>query len=236
MEQVGRGSTAPRDAAEPIAHLAKGASPRSIPLCRDCGNVRLIPPDTLDEDLPPSTRIIRKARMSAPAQPAIIGPDELPGMDSSAVIRLPAAADEERPKRRSSSGSQKRKRQHVKRCRFDDDELAAFEARARASGLEDGAFIRAATLGAEGPRARRRLPVDREALAHAVAEFNRAGSNLNQAVRALNEIAAAGRGGESRDLLAVLVAELELPIRTVKAEFAAPLAAILAALGYEAGA
>jgi hypothetical protein len=173
--------------------------------------------------------------MSAPAQPAMIGPDELPGMDGGAAIRLPAAADEERPRRRSS-GSQKRKRQHVKRSRFDDDELAEFEARARNSGLEDGAFIRACTLGAEGPRARRRLSIDREALAHAVAEFNRAGSNLNQIARALNEIAAAGRGGEPRDRLAELVAELALPIRAVQAEFGAPLAAILAALGYEAGA
>jgi hypothetical protein len=180
--------------------------------------------------------------MSAPAQPALIGPEELPGMAGGAAIRLPPdqvrgrlpAADDERPRRRS--GSQKRKRQHVKRCRFDDDELAEFEARARESGLEDGAYIRACTLGSEGPRARRRLSVDREALAHAVAEFNRAGSNLNQAVRALNEIAAAGRAGEARDRLAELVAELALPIHAVQAEFAVPLAAILAALGYDAGA
>ena len=152
--------------------------------------------------------------MSVPAQPAIVGFEEL--TDGAGLIRVPPPAVEERPQPKRRSGSQKRQRQHVKRCRY-------------------GAYIRACTIGGEGPRARRRLSIDREALARAVVEFNRAGSNLNQVARALNEIAAAGRAGEERDRLAELVAELALPIRSLQTQFAVPVAAILAVLGRESG-
>lgn len=111
------------------------------------------------------------------------------------------------PKRKRRSGSETRQRRHVKRSRYDDAELAAFEERARASGLDDGAYIRSCTLGDAGPRARKRTPVDRELLARTNADLNRVGNNLNQIAHALNaggsvilsEIAAT-----SRELLATL--------------------------------
>lgn len=111
------------------------------------------------------------------------------------------------PRRKRKSGSETRQRQHVRRARYDDAELIAFEERARASGLDDGAYIRACTLGDAGPRARKRPPVDRDLLARTNADLNRVGSNLNQIAHALNaggsvilgEIAAT-----SRELLATL--------------------------------
>lgn len=170
--------------------------------------------------------------MSAPAQPAIIGFGE-PGADSAAVIRLPAAADE-RPKRKRRSGSQKRQRgKGAVLVSLLSEERAMAEQKAADAGLSLSAFGRACMLGDAGPRSRKRLPIDRAALAHAVAEFNRAGSNLNQAVRALNEIARAGREGEGRDRLAELVDELTAPIGALREQFAAPLAAILSVLGHD---
>jgi hypothetical protein len=189
--------------------------------------------DTPDEDVPPSTRIIGERRMSAPAQPAMIDRDELPGSDSAAVIRLPAAAETMRPKKRRS-GSQKRQRgKGAVLVSLLPEERALAEQKAGDAGLSLSAYGRASMLGDAGPRARRRLSVDRAALAQAVAEFNRAGSNLNQIARALNEIAGAGREGEGSADLAELIEELRLPIRSLRDQFATPLAAILSALGHD---
>jgi len=47
-------------------------------------------------------------------------------------------------------------------------------------------------LGAPGPRARRSPPLNAELLAHAVAQLNKAGSNLNQIARILNSGKAVG--------------------------------------------
>jgi hypothetical protein len=161
--------------------------------------------------------------MSAPAQPASVGFDDGAAVERGALVRLPAP--ESTPRKRP-----KRRRGHVEQFRTDDAEHAVLAERARDAGLTVGAYLRASALGDAGPRARRRLPVDREALAHAVAEFNRAGGNLNQIARALNEIAAREEG---RGRLAELVAELTLPIRALRDDFAVPLAAILAALGHD---
>jgi len=192
-----------------------------------------IRPDTPDEDLPPSTRRIIWARMSAPAQPAMIGFGDTPATETAAVIRLPAAADDTRPKPKRRSGSQKRQRgKGAVLVSLLPEERALAEQKAADAGLSLSAYGRASMLGDAGPRARRRLPVGRAALAHAVAEFNRAGNNLNQIARALNEIAAREEG-RGRDRLAELVDELAAPIRAVRAEFATPLAAILSALGHD---
>jgi hypothetical protein len=124
--------------------------------------------------------------MNTPPEPH---PEPPPAAEAPAIILLPPPPDEPEPYR-PHSGSETRKRRHVKRCRFDDDELAEFERRARARNLSDGAFIRAATLDTPGPRARRNhrpLPEMRLLIRH-LSEFNRIGNNLNQTTRALNEL------------------------------------------------
>ena len=145
------------------------------------------------------------------------------------VIPLPGLTERTKKVR---SGSEHRQRSHVKRCRYDDAELAAFEARARASGLTDGAFIRAATLGDAGPRAQRqrnRLPlIDAQALARNNAELNMIGSNLNQAARALNEIALDDGDGQLAQ-----VALLTEPILAVLDALRLALVANRRALGHD---
>lgn len=170
--------------------------------------------------------------MSAPAQPAIVGYGDQAAVDGAAVIRLPAAADDDtRPKRKRRSGSQKRQRgKGAVLVSLLPEERALADQKAADAGLSLSAYGRASMLGDAGPRARRRLSIDRAALAHAVAELNRAGNNLNQIARALNEIAAREEG---RGDLAELVDELAEPIRAVRSEFTVPLAAILSALGHD---
>jgi len=148
--------------------------------------------------------------MTAPAAPQLVGFENAP----------PPAA------RKTRHGSERRQRGHTVHVRFDDDELARLEQRADGTGLSLAAYLRARALDDPGPRSRRRVPVDRLALARATVEINRAGNNLNQIARALNEIALQA-GEPSGDRLA----ELMEPIRNLRADFAAPLAAILAAFG-----
>jgi Bacterial mobilisation protein (MobC) len=52
--------------------------------------------------------------------------------------------------------------------------------------LSLAAHMRLCALGDQGPRARRRPPVDRVLLARTNADLNRIGNNLNQIARALN--------------------------------------------------
>jgi hypothetical protein len=131
-----------------------------------------------------------------------------------------------------TSGSELRQRHHVKRCRYDDAELAEFEARARACGLSDGAYIRAVTLGDAGPRAKRRAPVDAAALTAALVAFNRAGNNQNQTARALNELLLIAHERNNARLES-LVLELADALRGMPDLFAEPVAAIMAALGHD---
>jgi len=86
----------------------------------------------------------------------------------------------------------KRKRQHVKHTRYNDDELAEFELRARAAGLSDGAYTRVATVGDAGPRAKRAQPTAAShQRAQLITAINRAGNLVNQGIYALNRIDAA---------------------------------------------
>jgi hypothetical protein len=94
--------------------------------------------------------------------------------------------------KRSQSGSQKRRRQHVVNVTFDDTEFMQTQDKASAAGLSLAGFARAAMLGNPGPRARRRPPLNAELLAYAVAQLNRAGNNLNQLNKRLNAAQAAG--------------------------------------------
>jgi hypothetical protein len=90
--------------------------------------------------------------------------------------RIPAS--KRRPERRH--------RVHKVDTRWDPIEYASLDASARAAGLTRGGYIRALVLGSAGPRSRRSPSIKLEALAHATAALNKAGSNLNQIARILN--------------------------------------------------
>jgi len=112
--------------------------------------------------------------------------------------------------RRTQSGSQKRRRQHVVNITFDDMEFMQTQDKASAAGLSLAGFGRAAILGSPGPRARRRPPLNAELLAYAVAQLNRVGNNLNQLNKRLNAAQAAGAADAS-----AAIAETRAAIRQI---------------------
>jgi len=157
--------------------------------------------------------------MTAPNAPQIVDFEHVP-------------ASPPAPARKTRHGSERRQRGHTVHVRFADDELAQLEQRADDTGLSLAAYLRLRALDDPGPRARRRIPVDRQALARATIEINRAGNNLNQIARALNEIARhADTTPVGEELAKLIVDDLAGPIRELCADFAAPIAAILAAFG-----
>ena len=87
---------------------------------------------------------------------------------------------------RNTPRSEARQRAARVTVRFLPDEHAELEARASAAGLSSSAYLRACALGDAGPRARRSPTVERSLAAKAIAELNKAGSNLNQIARAVN--------------------------------------------------
>jgi hypothetical protein len=91
------------------------------------------------------------------------------------------------------SGSQKRQRSKSYQIAMTPEEFAVACGRASAAGLSPSSYGRAMLLGTPGPRARRSPPLNAELLAHAVAQLNRVGSNLNQIARILNAGQAVGR-------------------------------------------
>jgi len=112
-----------------------------------------------------------------------------------------------------ASGSEKRQRQRLIQVRCTDAEFAAIQARAHLAGLYAGTYLRAVALGAPGPRALRRTPVDRKELARLLGELGRVGNNLNQIARALN----VGNEAPSEELLAALQTLAEMRRLTRKA-------------------
>ncbi len=94
----------------------------------------------------------------------------------------PGQDNQHKPARRSES------RERVKRItvRFLDDEHAAISEKATAAGLSFGAYLRACALGDAGPRAQRSPTVERGLASQAIAELNKAGSNLNQITHSIN--------------------------------------------------
>ena len=153
-----------------------------------------------------------------------------PASEAPEVIHLP---DLRQPSKKVTSGSNKRQRQHLERFRTDDAEHAALHEQLRATGLSLGVYVMklAAIEGGNVSRARRRgrAPVDVVALTQALVAFNRAGNNHNQTVRALNELALIAREqGLAR--LESQLRDLAAGIRGLPDLFAAPVAAIMAAL------
>ena len=100
------------------------------------------------------------------------------------------ADDEQTPPREPSPGtrrkSDKRQRTETLFARVTPEEKSAFVARADRAGMASAAFMRALALGDAGPRARRRRPVEHQALVQALASLNRVGNNLNQIARNTN--------------------------------------------------
>jgi hypothetical protein len=88
--------------------------------------------------------------------------------------------------RKTRSGSQKRQRVQLAGMACTPAERAQLDAAAERAGMTVSAFMRQQCLGTAGPRAVRRPPVERAALAQLLAQLGKCGSNLNQIARALN--------------------------------------------------
>jgi hypothetical protein len=144
-----------------------------------------------------------------------------------AVIHLP---DLSRPAPKKPN----RQRRHIEHFRTDDAEHIELASRAQAAGLSVNAYSRMQTLGAAGPRARRSPPTERSRLnAQHMASLNRVGNNVNQGVRALNQIALTASEGVSRDRLADEIAQTRGLLEEALAALLETLAANRAALGYD---
>ena len=121
------------------------------------------------------------------------------------------------PERRPRSGSETRQRSAAPaRMRLSADERAQLEAAAERAGMTLGAYMRHQCLGTSGPRAVRRPPVERAALAQLLGQLGKVGGNLNQIARALNS-----EQGIPHDLAATLaeVREAALAIsRTLRGQ------------------
>lgn len=85
-----------------------------------------------------------------------------------------------------ASGSEKRQRNRKTDTRWDDGEYSALTRRAQETGLTRNGYIRAAVLGAPGPRAQRAPRVNAVELAKATAALNKIGNVLNQMAHTLN--------------------------------------------------
>jgi len=155
-------------------------------------------------------------------------------MNDDPALELPPPAPRKDEPEISYSKRPKRQRQHVDHFRTDDDEHAELAARARDAGLSVDAFCRLMCLGDPGPRSRRTKPtVDTKLLARNMAELNRIGGNLNQGIRALNEIALSAPAATERDRLAYELETLRKLFGTAIDEIARTLAANREALGYD---
>ena len=107
--------------------------------------------------------------------------EAVPAAMAPAVIELPAEPGE--PRKRKPP---RRRRARFVGIRFDEEEFARLDGRARDAGLTAGAYLRSCALGDAGPRAKRRVPVDREELARLSVAVGRVGNNVNQIAHALN--------------------------------------------------
>lgn len=83
--------------------------------------------------------------------------------------------------------SEQRERQHAVRVRLNDAERVTLEEKASSTSLSLSAYMRTCALGKPGPRAKRSPMLNQEIASDAIAALNKAGSNLNQIARAINE-------------------------------------------------
>ncbi|MDN3568717.1 plasmid mobilization relaxosome protein MobC [Paeniroseomonas aquatica] len=90
------------------------------------------------------------------------------------------------PTRKARSGSEKRQRADLAWMRLTPAERAQLDELAERAGMTVSAYMRHQCLGSAGPRAVRRPPVERAALAQLLGQLGKVGSNVNQIARALN--------------------------------------------------
>lgn len=84
------------------------------------------------------------------------------------------------------AGSETRQRTKQVKIRFTPEEFNAIAAKLETGTLSMSAYGRMTMLGEPGPRARRRLPADHQALRQMLGHLGRVGNNLNQIARHLN--------------------------------------------------
>jgi hypothetical protein len=120
--------------------------------------------------------------------------------------------------RAKRSGSQKRERSKTWQIAMTPDEYVVAQAKALASGLTRSSYGRAALLGGAGLRAKRAPPINAELLAHAVAQLNKVGSNLNQIAHTLNAGRAAGAQDSTETLVLVRAAVAQILEATGRTE------------------
>ncbi|HTT82012.1 MAG TPA: hypothetical protein VMF67_00875 [Rhizomicrobium sp.] len=151
--------------------------------------------------------------------------------DAPAVIHLPPPAGTGRAKK-ARSGSEKRQRRAGILVKLTPTDHQRVKDAAAAVGMSAAGYLASGRLGEETairPRARRR-PVDEPALMRALAAFNRASNNLNQLARTGNTLTLfAEEHGAGR--LLDEAKEIARAARLLQEQFAAPIAAIMAALG-----
>ena len=109
------------------------------------------------------------------------------------------------------AGSETRQRTKQVKIRFTPEEFNAIAAKLETGTLSMSAYGRMTMLGEPGPRARRRLPADHQALRQMLGHLGRVGNNLNQIARHLNishRTVEAHRGRLTRKLGATSTGEL----------------------------
>ncbi len=94
--------------------------------------------------------------------------------------------DDPTPEPKTAPRRESRERNKRVTVRFLDAEYAALKERAELAGMSLGSYLRASAIGSAGPRAKRSPTMDRAIAARAIAELNKAGSNLNQMAHSLN--------------------------------------------------
>jgi mobilization protein NikA len=72
--------------------------------------------------------------------------------------------------------------------RCSERERSGIEQRAEQAGLSVGAYLRVQALGAPGPRAVRRPPIERKELGRLLGHLGKIGSNINQLAKRYNQI------------------------------------------------
>jgi hypothetical protein len=103
---------------------------------------------------------------------------------------VPASEPAEKPAGKAAPWRGRRKVEDAKSrfvaVRCTADQHATLTAKAATAGLSVGAFLRTMALGNAGPRARRRPPLEREAVAQLLGHIGRVGGNVNQLAREMN--------------------------------------------------
>ena len=102
------------------------------------------------------------------------------------IGKYSSLSNEPQPSKKGKSGSEKRERQPHIDFRVTETEKKEIADKAKAAGLDVGAYCRGLCLGDSKIRARRRPSVEAELLARLLGELGKIGSNINQIAHKLN--------------------------------------------------